>query len=485
MVVVVVTTHSYPLRVTATRQADLSRSLWLIKWLLVIPHYVVLLFLWIAFAVLSAVAFFVILFTGRYPRAIFDFNVGVLRWSWRVAYYAYGALGTDRYPPFTLEDVPDYPAHLDISYPSRLSQGLVLVKWWLLAIPHYLVVSVFLGGGLWLAGEVFGEGTVWVNGGGLIGLLVLIGAVVLLFTGTYPKSVFDLVLGMNRWVLRVAAYAALMTDVYPPFRLDQGPDDPATVQLTQAPPPDRSTAPLVKPPPTAPSPNGPSDGPWTGARIATAAAGSLVLLLAGATLAIGQTLGDDDGFFMSGKVNVHTATYAIATDPTELHAGPADSLLPDRLVGDVRIKATPVEGGALFIGIASAGDANRYLDGVGHATVTDLRTGPWGSDPLYRDSDGRPLPAALEDADIWVAQSQGSGTRELTWTPRSGDWVVVIANADGRQGVNVDVAAGAEVPALKWVVAGLLSFGGCVLILGAVMFGAALRSSPVTRSERS
>ncbi|WP_128374509.1 DUF4389 domain-containing protein [Streptomyces cavernae] len=201
----------HPARLTAGLDAGLSRWLWLVKWLLAIPHHIILAFLWLGFLCVTIVAFFAILFTGRYPRALFDFNVGVLRWNWRVAYYAY-ALGTDRYPPFTLADVPDYPAHLDVAYPAQLSRGLVLVKWWLLAIPHFLVLGIFLGG----------YQVSW----GLIGMLGLFAGIALLFTGVYPPGIFDLLLGLNRWVLRVIAYAGLLTDDYPPFRLDQGGREP-------------------------------------------------------------------------------------------------------------------------------------------------------------------------------------------------------------------------------------------------------------------
>jgi hypothetical protein len=230
---------TYPIHVDAQLDSGLSRWLWLVKWVLAVPHYFVLAFLWLAFLLLSMVAFFAILFTGRYPRGIFDFNVGVLRWSWRVAYYAYGALGTDRYPPFTLAEVPDYPAHLSVDYPEHLSRGLVLVKWWLLAIPHYLVVAFFVGGGAYVGFETSGSDpgpVLWASG--LIGVLVLVAAVVLLVTGRYPLPIYDFVLGMNRWVYRVAAYAALMTDAYPPFRLDMGGPEPVA----------DTTAPDVAPP---------------------------------------------------------------------------------------------------------------------------------------------------------------------------------------------------------------------------------------------
>jgi hypothetical protein len=216
-------TSPYPLQLTGELSPQLSRGLWLVKWLLAIPHFIVLVLLWIAFAAVSIIAFFAILLTGRYPRTLFDFNVGVLRWSWRVGFYSYSALGTDKYPPFTLKDVPDYPARLEVAYPESLSRGLVLVKWWLLALPHYLVIGVFTGGA-WSAASG-GTDRLW-SAGGLVGLLVLFAGVMLLFANRYPKPLYDFVLGMNRWVFRVVAYATLMTDAYPPFRLDMGGDEP-------------------------------------------------------------------------------------------------------------------------------------------------------------------------------------------------------------------------------------------------------------------
>jgi hypothetical protein len=197
----------FPLTFKAELTEPLSPALWLVKWFLLIPHFVVLPFLWVGFAASWLLSLFAILFTGRYPRGLFDYNVGVMRWSWRVAFYGYEALGTDRYPPFTLR-AGGYPADLEVAYPERLSPGLALVKWWLLAIPHYIVVGVFQGG----AGF---------EKCGLIPILTVFAGAKLLFTGKYPRDIFRLIIGLNRWTLRLWAYVALMTDVYPPFRLEE------------------------------------------------------------------------------------------------------------------------------------------------------------------------------------------------------------------------------------------------------------------------
>lgn len=230
---------NYPVSVEGTRDENLSRWKWLVKWFLAIPHLIVLFFLFLGLIFSSIAAWFAILFTGRYPRALFDYNVGVLRWNWRVTYYAFGVLGTDRYPPFSLQEEPDYPARLTVAYPEKLSRGLVLVKAWLLALPHLLIVMVLLGG----SGTVtYGDQAMQVSIPGLISVLVFVAALMLLFTGKYPDPLYGLIMGLNRWVYRVSGYVLLMTDEYPPFRLDVGGTVPAA--------PDSGP---VSPPPPQPS----------------------------------------------------------------------------------------------------------------------------------------------------------------------------------------------------------------------------------------
>ncbi len=210
---------AYPVTIRGELTEPPARGWWLIKWLLGIPHFIILFFLWIAFAIVTIIAFFAILFTAKYPRSLFDFNVGVLRWSWRVGFYSYEALATDRYPPFTLQSM-DYPADLEVEYPERLSRGLVLVKWWLLAIPHYIITSFFAGGWtMWWNWDKWSMSWPVDNDTGLIFVLAIFAAVVVLFTSKYPPDMFRIVIGLNRWLYRVVAYAALMTDQYPPFRL--------------------------------------------------------------------------------------------------------------------------------------------------------------------------------------------------------------------------------------------------------------------------
>lgn len=234
---------TYPVRLTGMLETPLSRGLWLVKWLLLIPHAVVLAFLWLAFFVVTLIAFVAILFTGRYPRGLFDFNVGVLRWSWRVTFYGYGALGTDRYPPFTLAPDPTYPASFDVEYPATLSRGRALVKW-LLALPHLLLVTLFGGGFVvcvWPWSFFGDDGLDWAGSWfwptyGAIAVLVVVAGVLLLFGREYPRSLFDLVVGLQRWSFRVIAYVALMRDEYPPFRLDSGPNEPAPTRAAPATP---------------------------------------------------------------------------------------------------------------------------------------------------------------------------------------------------------------------------------------------------------
>ncbi|MBM3924818.1 MAG: DUF4389 domain-containing protein [SAR202 cluster bacterium] len=201
-------TKQYPAKIRGQLEEPISSWLFLIKWLLLLPHWVLLIFLYIGFIFSWLGSMIAIAFTGKYPRALFDYNVGVIRWGWRVGFYSYQAMGTNKYPPFSLQPLDSYPADITIDYPEKLHRGVVLIKWWLLALPHYAVVALLVGG----AGYRFG---------GLQILLVLFATVGNLFNKSYPKDLWELVMGINHLVYRVFAYAALTTDEYPPFRLGE------------------------------------------------------------------------------------------------------------------------------------------------------------------------------------------------------------------------------------------------------------------------
>lgn len=465
----------YPVRVRA-RLDHPNRGLWLVKWLLLIPHSVVLVLLWIAATVLTVVAFFAILLTGRYPRSIFDFNVGVLRWTWRVWFYGYGALGTDRYPPFTLDELPDYPAGLEVDHPERLSRGLVLVKSWLLAIPHYLVLAFFAGGGLYVVSG--SDSRDWTWGGGLITLLVLFAGVVLLFTRRYPRPVFDLVLGMDRWLLRVAGYALLMTDEYPPFRLDMGSEEPG------GPAPAEHPAPVAIHP--AREPPRPGGSGWTGGRIVSLVAGSLAVMVAlgagvaGAGLAFVDTsLRDDDDFLMSSPVQFGTSSYAVSTNNLQMHSDSGAGSVPRLLIGKVKITADAGADSPVFVGIGRTEDVDDYLDGVAQAVVVDLDGDSGDLVPEYDEVSGTAPATPPDDADMWAAQASGTGEQTLIWKAQGGDWTVVLMNADASAGVDADVAAGATVPVLGWGVAVLLTVAAVFLFLGVLLLVLTVRRAHV------
>ncbi|MBY8849072.1 DUF4389 domain-containing protein [Saccharothrix sp. MB29] len=436
---------TYPVRVNAHVDPVLNRWLWLVKWLLVIPHYVVLAFLWPAFAVVGLAAFVAILATGRYPRPLFDFALGVLRWTWRVAYYSFGALATDRYPPFSLGAEPDYPATLDIAYPERLSRGLVLVKW-LLALPHLVIVAVFLGGG----GYLVSRADEWAlsPAGGLVGLFTLIAGVVLLFTGRYPRGVFDFVLGMDRWALRVAAYVGLMTDAYPPFRLDTGGDEPGTTVL-DAPAP----------------PTDPDSG--TAARVVPAVLGVLLLLAGVGTSAAGAlglwvdtTQRDAAGVVTTPVEHLHADGYALELGTAEMNWTDAGWVVGEDWLGRVgsgrprRVRGhrpTPA--------------VERYLAGVERDRVEGVRRpGPLPAQHRHRPRH-RPAPPGLLGRLGLRRADLGRAAGRLD---RRGD------EPRRLRAVDTDVTATATLPALTPVAWSLLGAGVALLFLGGglVLFAA-------------
>jgi hypothetical protein len=453
---------NYPVRVTA-RPDQPSRWLWLVKWLLLIPHYLVLVALWVAVVVLTVVAYIAVLFTGRYPRSFFHFNVGVLRWTWRVGYYGYWVLGTDRYPPFTLADVPDYPARLEIDGPPTPKRWLPLVAW-LLAIPHILIVVALTSGLAWVTGDNNG-GRAVANSLGVTAVAVLIAAFALLFTGRYPAGLHDLLVGAWRWFVRVISYLTLLTDRYPPFRLDVGDDEPT---------------------------GGPEPTPPAG-RVRLGTTGSVVALIAGVVLVLtggGLSIGGgsllalngargNDGFIATRTLTLSTATAAITAEDITIH--PAHMGGRDvAALQAMRVTVTGDGGTPLFLGVARQSDVDAWLGGTAH----DRLTGMYGMQRAQYRRDAGVVRAVAPPVDqtFWLDKASGTGTVALNWKPGDGRFALVLANADGSTGVVTDAVLAAKVPALRPLGAGLLTGGLLTLALAVVLIavGAAGLGGPRT-----
>lgn len=220
---------------------------------------------------------------------------------------------------------------------------------------------------------------------------------------------------------------------------------------------------------------------WTAGRIVSVVVGAVLALMSvGALAGGGAALWADqtqrqDGYLTAHTGDLSTGGYALASDSVELHGGPSDWVAASAL-GRVRIRVTPADPARpVFVGVAPAGAARAYLAGTWYAMVTGFA----GGHSVYVEHGGSAAPRDPRAAGIWVAQASGAGPQTLIWRARTGDWMLVVMNADASAGVAVSAEAGATVPALTGVAIGLLA-GGVILLAVAV----ALIAVPVRRAGR-
>jgi len=296
--------------------------------------------------------------------------------------------------------------------------------------------------------------------GGLIDVVVLCAVVVLLFTGSYPRQLYDFALGLNRWAIRVVAYATVMTPEYPPFRVDLGEEEPGGLTIPYAASGRRESG---------------------AGRVAAGVFGGLAALLAvaclvggGVSVVLDQTQRDSAGYLMSGWQAQSTATYALVSK--SYRGGTSGDVLVNRdLLGTVRVSArsdTPV-----FLGIARARDVWAYLHGVNRAVGQGIDTHP----SAYTQIAGGAPASAPGSLSIWAARAAGAGELDVSWKPQNGNWRVVLMNADASPGVNAHMRVGGQLPHLLWIGIGLLGGAAALALLTAGLIYTAAR--PETRRD--
>ncbi|MFC7493577.1 MULTISPECIES: hypothetical protein [unclassified Nocardioides] len=237
-------------------------------------------------------------------------------------------------------------------------------------------------------------------------------------------------------------------------------------------------------PPTAPRP--PSSGPWTIGRVIAVVTAALVLML-GTLLAVtgagmaatSAVLRDDDGFFTSTPSTWESPGHAVRSENVSLHRGPMMPNLSGRMTGTVEVTARATTGDDVFVGIARSSDVDRYLRGVAASTMVD----PWDEDgPRAYFTDGGSPRVAPDEVPIWVASASGSGSERIDWDPRSGDWTLVVMNADGTTPVSAEVTLAAELPIVNVAGVTLIVSGLILLVLSGVgLWLAVPRTRPTTK----
>lgn len=248
---------------------------------------------------------------------------------------------------------------------------------------------------------------------------------------------------------------------------------------------------ITAPPQPAPAGPPPAEAPrqvafqrWTPGRVATLVTGLVgglvalaMVLSGGVALTADRVVRDEAGFLSTGPVTVTGDGYALTSEPIKVDIAPGDDEVVAALLGDVRVQATGTDPAVpVFVGVGPTVEVDRYLSGVARDRVTGIDGGTAESVELP----GTVTPGDPSAQTFWVERSNGPGEQAVVWTPRSGNWTVVVMRADGARSPSVDLEAEAQAPVVTWVSGLVLAAGLALLALST-----ALVLVPVVRAVRS
>jgi hypothetical protein len=318
-------------------------------------------------------------------------------------------------------------------------------------------------------------------------MAAVIAAAVFLFTCRHLRKISGFVIGLNRRVLRVGACEGLMAETCAPFGLDAGGPGPAAMTIPQASPgPGTGIAAKRSADPASGTAPGEPQA-WTPGRMAAVVTGVVLVLCSIGLLGLGgtalwaDTAGRHGGYVSLGSETYHSGGYAVTTGAAELHAAGSGWDAARPLFGSVRIRATSTTANKpAFVGIARARAVSDYLDGVAHTTVR----GAAATSGVSVEVSGTAPAVPPSRAPLWVARGSGSGAQTLIWPDGSGNWQMVVMNADSSRPVSVTVNIAARLPALTGIAAGLLATGAVCLVAGVILIGITMRRAPRQTASR-